>query len=48
MASGPMNSWQVDGENEKSDKLFSWAPVSLQIVSATMKLKDTCSLEEEL
>ena len=49
MASGPITSWQMDGENsENSDRLFSWAPKSLWMVTAAMKLKDTCSLEEML
>ena len=47
MASGPITSWQIDGERvEKWWTLFSWAPKSLQMVTAAMKLKDTCSLEE--
>ena len=45
MASGPITSWQIDGETVT---LFSWAPKSLQMVTAAMKLKDTCSLEEKL
>ena len=49
MASGSITSWQMDGENsENSDRLFSWAPESLWMVTAAMKLKDTCSLEEML
>ena len=49
MASGPITSWQIDGEKMETDRLFfSWAPKSLQIVTATMKLKDACSLEENL
>ena len=36
------------GNNGNSDRLFSWAPTSLQMVTAAMKLKDTCSLEEKL
>ena len=49
MASGPITPWQIDGETmEKSDSLFSWAPKSLQMVTAAMKLKDACSLEEKL
>ena len=36
------------GNNGNSDRLFSWAPKSLQMVTAAMKLKDTCSLEEKL
>ena len=49
MAYGPITSWQIDGETmENSDRLFSWAPKSLQMVIATMKLKDTYFLEEKL
>ena len=48
MASGPITSWQVDGETGNSDRLFSWAPKSLQMVTAAMKLKDAYSLEENL
>ena len=48
MASGPITSWQIDGETMKTLTLFSWAPKSLQMVTAAMKLKDTCSLEEKL
>ena len=49
MASGLIASWQVDGETMKQwETLFSWAPKSLQMVTATMKLKDTCSFEEKL
>ena len=49
MASGPITSWQIDEETmENRDRLFSWAPKSLQTVTAAMKLKDTCSLEEKL
>ena len=48
MASGPITSWQIDGETMETDRLFSWAPKSLQMVTAAMKLKDTCSLEEKL
>ena len=39
------NRW---GNNGNSERLFSWPPKSLQIVTATMKLKDACSLEEKL
>ena len=46
MASGPMTSWQIDGETV-ADFVF-WAPKSLQMVTAAMKLKDACSLEEKL
>ena len=49
MASGPITSWQLDGETvETVTDLFSWAPNSLQMVMSAMKLKDTCSLEEKL
>ena len=49
MTSSPITSWQIDGETmEKWQTLFSWAPKSLQIVSAAKKLKDACSLEEKL
>ena len=49
MASGPITSWQIDGERMKTVRDFiSWAPKSLQMVTAAMKLKDTCSLEEKL
>ena len=44
MASGPITSWQIDGEKMQTVTLFSWAPKSLQMVTAAMKLKDTCSL----
>ena len=47
MAFGPITSWQIDGEKWKQwETLFSWSPKSLQMVTAAMKLKDTCSLEE--
>ena len=46
MASGPITSWQLDGETV-SDFIF-LAPKSLQTVIAAMKLKDTCSLEGKL
>ena len=49
MASGPITSWQIDGETVETVRDFVlWAPKSLQMVSAAMKLKDTCSLEENL
>ena len=50
MASSPITSWQIDGETmEKvTNFIFSWAPKSLQMVTAAMKLKDTCFLEEKL
>ena len=49
MASGPITSWQIDGETMKTVTDFiSWVPESLQMGTAAMKLKDTCSLEEKL
>ena len=49
MASGPISSWQIDGETVEtvSDFIF-WVPKSLQMVIAAMKLKDTYSLEGNL
>ena len=49
MASGPITSWQIDGGTVETviDFIF-WAPKSLQMVTAAMKLKDTCSLEVKL
>ena len=49
MASGPIISWQIEGETLETvtDFIF-WAPKSLWMVTAAMKLKDTCSLEEKL
>ena len=49
MASGPITSWQIDGETVEtvSDFIF-WAPKSLQMVIAAMKLKDAYSLEGKL
>ena len=49
MASGPITSWQIDEETMKIVRDFiSWAPKSLQMVTAAMKLKGACSLEEKL
>ena len=50
MASSPITSWQIDGETMETvtKTLFSWAPKSLQMVTAAMKLKASCSLEEKL
>ena len=49
MASGPITSWQIDGKQWKQWlTLFFWAPKSLQMVVASMKLKDAYSLEEKL
>ena len=49
MASGPITSWQIDGETVEtaSDFIF-WAPKSLHMVTAAIKLKDICSLEKKL
>ena len=49
MAPGPITSCQLDGETmEPVTGFLFWAPKSLQMVTATMKLKDACSLEEKL
>ena len=48
MASGPITSGQIDGETMETVIDFSWAPKSLQMVIAAMKLKGACSLEEKL
>ena len=48
MASHPITSWQIDGEAVETVNFFSWAPKSLQMVTAAMKLKYTYSLEEKL
>ena len=49
MASDPINSWQIDGETvETVTDLIFWAPKSLQMVTAAMKLKDSYSLEGKL
>ena len=48
MASGPITSWEIDGETvEQCQTLCFWAPKSLQMVTAAMKLKDAYSLEEK-
>ena len=49
MASGPIISWEIDGETVETvtDFIF-WAPKLLQMMTAAMKLKDACSLEEKL
>ena len=49
IASGPIISWEIDGETMETvtDFIF-WAPKSPQMVTAAMKLKDACSLEEKL
>ena len=49
MASGPITSWEIDGETVETMSDFIWgAPKSLQIGTAAMKLKDAYSLEEKL
>ena len=49
MASSPNTSWQIDGETMETERDFiSWAPKSLHMVTAAMKLKDASSLEEKL
>ena len=49
MASGPITSWQIDGETvETVTDYFGGAPKSLQMMAAAMKLKDTYTLEEKL
>ena len=50
MTSGPITSWQIDGETMETVTDFIWGgpPKSLQMVTAAMKLKDACSLEEKL
>ena len=49
MASGPITSWQIDGETmETVTNFIFWTPKSLQMVIAAMKLKDAHSLEEKL
>ena len=49
MASSPIISWQIDGETTETARVFIfWTPKSLQMVTAAMKLKDICSLEEKL
>ena len=49
MASGPITSWEIDGETVETVSDFTfWAPESLQMVTAAMKLKDAYSLEEKL
>ena len=50
MALSPITSWQIDGETMETvtDTILGGAPKSLQMVTAAMKLKDACSLEEKL
>ena len=49
MASGPITSWELDGETvETVSDFILWAPKSLQMVTAVMKLKDACFLKEKL
>ena len=48
MASGPITSWEMEKQGKQCQTLFLGAPKSLQMVTAAMKLKDTCSLEGKL
>ena len=48
MVFSPITSWQIDGETKQQQIFFSWAPKSLWMVTAAMKFKDFCSLEEKL
>ena len=48
MASGPITSWEIDGETVETDFILGEAPKSLQMVTAAMKLKDAYSLEGKL
>ena len=49
MASGPITLWQIDGETMEIVREFIWgAPKLLQMVTATLKIKDACSLERKL
>ena len=48
MASSPITSWHIDGETVETQSLHFWAPKSLQMVTAAMKLKDAYSLEGKL
>ena len=49
MAAGPIISWQIDEEKWRQwETLLFWAPKLLQMVTAAMKLKDACSLEEKV
>ena len=48
MASGPITSQKIDGETMETVTDFSWAPRSLLMVTAAIKSKDACSLEEKL
>ena len=49
MASGPITSWQIDGETMETVRDFFWEdPKLLEMVTSAMKLKDACSLEEKL
>ena len=47
MASGPITSWEIDGETRNSGRLFWGAPKSLHMVTGAIKSKDACSLEEK-
>ena len=47
-ASGPITAWQIGKQWEQRETLLFWAPISLQMVTVAMKLKEICSLEEKL
>ena len=48
MPSGPITSWEIDGDSGNSVRLYFWGSKTLQMMTKTMKLKDTCSLKEKL
>ena len=48
MVSGPITSWQIDGETMETVRFYFGAPKSLQIMTTAMKLKDTCCMDEKL
>ena len=48
MASSPITSWQIDGETMETVRELFWTSKSLQMVTAAMKVKETCFLEEKL
>ena len=50
MTSGPITSWQINGVTMETvtDFFFPWAPKSLKMMTAAMKLKDACFIEEKL
>ena len=48
VASGPITSWEIDGETMETVTDFIWAPKPLQMVTSAIKLRDACSLEEKI